>query len=104
MDQDNSQQILKAIETLGQDVHGINEAVQSLADHIDDRFKSVFTKTELLDVFDDKLGSMKGDIIHVTRQEDKKVLALVNTLRKKEILTDEEAKQIFAMEPFPNSI
>ncbi len=92
------------VHVLKEDVHGLGEAIQGLASHVDERFNQVFTKNELTDVLDDKLGTLKGDLIHLTRQEDKKVIALVHVLRKKEMLTYEEAKQIFAMDPFPNSL
>ena len=58
-------------------------------------------KVEILDGIDEKLGNLKGDLVVLTRKEDRKIVRLVEILRDKNILAQEEAKQILGMEPFP---
>ena len=54
------------------------------------------------DYLDDKLLDLRGDMVVMMRKEDEKVKLLVNLLNKKNVLSDTEAKSIFALEPFPN--
>ena len=58
-------------------------------------------KTELLDAMDDKLSDLKGDLVILMRKEDRKVANLVNLLKNKRVISEEEAKTILALEPFP---
>ena len=53
------------------------------------------------DHLDDKLADLKGDLIIIMRKEDIKIRALVEILRKKNILTKEEEKKVLTMQPFP---
>lgn len=58
-------------------------------------------KLEILDAIDDKLADLKGDLVILMRKEDKKLLGLIDLLRKKAVITDEEVKSLVKMEPFP---
>ena len=53
------------------------------------------------DYLDEKLGDLKGDIIVELRHEDKKVVALIEVLRNRNIISIDEAKNILGMKPFP---
>lgn len=59
------------------------------------------TKLDFIDKLDEKLGDLKGDLVVLMRKEDRKLTALVDVLRKKEVLTDDEATSVLALEPFP---
>lgn len=53
------------------------------------------------DTMDDKLADLKGDLIILMRKGDRKLGALVELLHKKHILTEQDARHILSLEPFP---
>jgi len=53
------------------------------------------------DYLDEKLADLRGDLVVLTRKEDAKVRTLVEILRERKVLTDDDAKRILSMEPFP---
>ncbi len=61
-------------------------------------------KLELIDAMSEKNAELRGDLIILMRKEDKKVIHLVELLKKKTILSDAEAKSILTLEPFPQLI
>ena len=84
------------------------EAIHDLATQMDIRFETVGRDITAIkatmvtkEYLDDKLSDLKGDLVVLMRKEDRKVSALVDVLRVKQVLSDEEAKRILTMEPFP---
>ena len=59
------------------------------------------TKLDFIDKMDEKFSDLKGDLVVLMRKEDRKLAALVDVLRKKELLTENEASLVLALEPFP---
>jgi len=53
------------------------------------------------DYLDDKLSDLRGDLVVLMRKEDTKLRTLVDVLKKRNIISNEDAQQILAMEPFP---
>ena len=53
------------------------------------------------DGVDDKITNLKGDLIVLMRKEDRKVITLIGLLREKQVISEEEAKSLLGMEPFP---
>ena len=53
------------------------------------------------DYLDDKLSDLRGDLTLLMRKEDTKVAMLVKILRARDVITEDDKQQIFAMEPFP---
>ena len=53
------------------------------------------------DYLDGKLADLRGDLVVLTRKEDTKLKELVEILKKKKILTDDDVKHLLTMEPFP---
>lgn len=53
------------------------------------------------DYLDDKMADLRGDLVVLIRKEDTKVKKLVDVLQKKNVLSEEEGKEILSMEPFP---
>jgi hypothetical protein len=47
------------------------------------------------------LADLRGDLVVLTRKEDTKLKELVEILKKKKILTDDDVKHLLTMEPFP---
>lgn len=58
-------------------------------------------KLDIIDKMDDKLADLRGDLVIMTRKEDKKVTALVDILETKKILTEKEAATISSLGLFP---
>lgn len=58
-------------------------------------------RDSLLDSMDIKLADLKGDLVLLMRKEDFKLLRLVELLKEKKVLSEDEVKEIFSMEPFP---
>jgi hypothetical protein len=86
----------------------ILETINEFSTHVDKRFvrieerigsmeKTMVTK----DYLDDKLADLRGDLVVLTRKEDAKLAATLNLLAQKHVISNEEAKTILAMEPFP---
>ena len=58
-------------------------------------------KADIIDSVDKKLGELGGNLISLTRKEDKKVVNLISMLKSKSNLNKEEAQKLLEMEPFP---
>jgi len=58
-------------------------------------------KEDIIDSVDKKLGELGGNLISLTRKEDKKVVSLIGVLKSKNNLNKEEAQKLLEMEPFP---
>lgn len=59
------------------------------------------TKLDLIDAMDEKNAALRGDIVVLMRGEDKKVIALIEILKKKNLLNENEAQALLALPPFP---
>ena len=58
-------------------------------------------KLEILDAVDEKILNLKADITVLMRGEDRKLSILVELLRNKEVISQEEAQSILKLQPFP---
>ena len=58
---------------------------------------SMVTKTYL----DEKLADLRGDLVVLMRKEDNKVRKLIDILKKRNVISKSDEKEILAMEPFP---
>ncbi len=47
-----------------------------------------------------RLADLRAEIVLLTRKEDRKVLRIVDLLRSKKVITDQEAAELLRMEPF----
>jgi uncharacterized protein YydD (DUF2326 family) len=68
---------------------------------VDQRFQRIESQMVTKDYLDEKMADMRGDLVVLTRKEDQKVKVLVGKLLQKGVLSDDEATEILAMEPFP---
>ena len=50
---------------------------------------------------DNKLGDLRGDLVILTRKEDRKLGVLVDELLERKVIDQDAARRIFSMEPFP---
>ncbi len=56
------------------------------------------------DYLDDKLSDLKGDLVVLMRKEDAKLCSLVDLLKNKKVISEDEAKGILTMQPFPQLV
>lgn len=61
-------------------------------------------RLDIFDRFDDRLANLKGDLVILMRKEDRKLISLIELLIDKQLITIDDAKNIFKMEPFPQLI
>ncbi len=89
-------------------IQDVLDAVVDFAGHTEKRFEKLennltaiksqmVTKTYL----DEKLSDLRGDLTILMRKEDTKLKALVEILAEKKVLSSDDAKKIFSLEPFP---
>lgn len=78
-------------------MEGINTRFGKVEARLDTIESAMVTK----DYLDEKLGDVKGDIIVEVRHEDKKLTALIEVLRSRNVISTDEAKNILGMKPFP---
>ncbi len=123
-DQPTTQDILEAINTFASSVEGRFEKIDGRFDGIDGRFDHVEGRLDHVegkldnvegrlnrieatmvtkDYLDDKLADMRGDLVVLMRKEDRKLVTLIDVLKKKQLLSDEETRRILTMEPFPQT-
>lgn len=84
------------------------EAVNEASTKSEKRFQGIEGRLDKIestmvtkDFLEDKLADLKGDIIIELRSEDRKLAALVEVLRTRQVITEDDAKQILSMKPFP---
>lgn len=53
--------------------------------------------------FDEKMTGAQNDSVVLVRKEDRKLATLVDRLRDRKVLTEEDARAIFSLEPFPQT-
>ena len=61
-------------------------------------------KLEVQDFINDKLADLKGDLVILTRKEDKKLLSLAEILYNKKVLNKKELNELTSLEPFPRVV
>ena len=82
-----------------------NELMEFLQEHmvmkgeLDLRLNKL--KLDILDGVDEKLASMKGDLVVMMRNEDKKVMLVVQKLKQKNIFSDQDVEEFVNLLPFP---
>jgi len=75
----------------------VNPALDALQGQINHIQNQMVTK----DYLDEKLLDLRGDLVISMRKEDVKLSRLVELLKAKAVLNEDEAKEILSMEPFP---
>ncbi|MFA5317924.1 MAG: hypothetical protein WC323_00395 [Patescibacteria group bacterium] len=87
------------------------EVINTFAANTENRFQGmekeiIAIKATMVtkDYLDDKLSDLKGDLVVLMRKEDAKLCGLVDLLKNKKVISEEEAKNILAMQPFPQLV
>ncbi len=52
------------------------------------------------DYLDEKLADLRGDLVVLTRKEDTKLKALINLLKRNNVISEGDAQQLLTLEPF----
>lgn len=107
MEDTSKQEILGAINEFSNRVDEKFEAVEKRFEGIDKRFEKVENKiTEMeskmvtKDYLDEKLADLRGDLVVLTRKEDKKLGKLIEILSNKQVISEQDKQELLAMEPF----
>lgn len=93
---------LKGItENTNEVVNELVEAVNDYATNTDRRLDKIEATMVTKDYLDRKMADVKGDLVVIIRDEDKKLGTAVETLAGKKVISEEDKKNILSMEPFP---
>ncbi|MFA6042083.1 MAG: hypothetical protein WCV85_02110 [Patescibacteria group bacterium] len=65
-----------------------------LKDYIDHRLGQFETRMVTKDYLDQKIGSLRGDLVVMTRRPDQKVDTLLGVLHKKHLITDTDVQRV----------
>ena len=84
-----------------QGIEGQLDRIGGRLDGVEGRLDKIESTMVTKDFLEDKLADLKGDIIIELRSEDRKLAALVGVLRTRQVITEDDAKQILSMKPFP---
>lgn len=89
-------------------IQDVLDAMAGYAESTEGRLKNIETDVTMIKsqmvtkaYLDDKLADLRGDLTLLIRKEDTKLKATVNILADKKVLSKDETKKIFSMEPFP---
>ncbi|MFA6106553.1 MAG: hypothetical protein WC745_02655 [Patescibacteria group bacterium] len=82
-------------------VNELVEAVNDYATNTDRRLDKIEATMVTKDYLDRKMADVKGDLVLMIRDEDKKLGATVETLAEKKVISEDDKKNILSMEPFP---
>ncbi len=91
----------------------ILEAINNFADATERRFEKIesdlggikatmVTRVYLNEKLDEKLGSLRGDLVLLVRKENMKLAALIDGMLNEKIISQDTANRILQMEPFPH--
>lgn len=85
----------------------ILDAMSEFAGKVEIRFDKLEVKTTKIEAtmvtkeyLDEKLADLRGDLVVLMRKEDTKLKTLIGILRQKQIISENDEKQILTMEPF----
>lgn len=83
--------------------NGLENKVDGLRGEFDE-LKRVVTQIQATmvtkDYLDEKLADLRGDLVVLMRKEDTKLKALIGLLKRKNVISEGDEKQLLTMEPF----
>ncbi len=97
MDQGTKQEFENLTEIIKGSFSEVDKRMTTLEEGLEHVKNQMVTK----DYLDEKLSDLRGDLTILMRKGDAKLLRLVELLKEKNVLSDEEVKSLLAMEPFP---
>lgn len=100
-DETTNEEILHAVKDFAEHVQGQFDDVHEQLTGIKSRLTKVEATMVTKDYLDEKLFDLKGDLVILVRKEDAKVKMLIDVLRQRKVISDQEANQILGTGPFP---
>ncbi|OGY42917.1 MAG: hypothetical protein A2Y67_03555 [Candidatus Buchananbacteria bacterium RBG_13_39_9] len=94
----------KQLDSIRTDIQQFRSVTEKRFDSVETDIKQIKSVMVTKDYLDEKLADFRGDLVVLTRKEDKKVMALVDVLKQRKLIDDADVKKIMAMEPFPQSL
>jgi len=80
------------------------EQIDQRFEQIDQRFNRIESTMVTKDYLDEKLSDLRGDLVVLIRKEDHKVVKLVEILKEKNILKEDDVNEILKLEPFARPV
>jgi len=84
-------------------VNDFSTSVDTRLDRVEGRLVKVESTMVTKDYLDEKISSLRGDLISVTRKGNDKLGAVVDTLASTRVITPHDHSRIMRMEPFPRT-
>lgn len=111
---DATQQILEAVNLFSDHVENRFSLVDKRFNEVDKRFDEVDKRFDVIeqdvssiknvmvtkDYLDEKMADLHGDLIATMHKGNNKLIALVDKLEKKKVISIKDSKTIMMMEPF----
>ena len=97
----SNEELLEVINEIFTQMDGKISQMDGKISQMDGRLTKIEATMVTKDYLDEKLADLRGDMVILTRKEDAKVRKLVDILHKRKVITQKDAEQINAMEPFP---
>jgi len=85
-------------------ISDVLEAISDFSTKNDQRLTRIESQMVTKEYLDDKLINLKADLTVVMRKEDHKLEALTRLLAAKNVISENDAKSILALEPFPQRV
>lgn len=100
IDETSKQEILSAINTFANTTEERFGKIDKRFEVIDERLDKIEGGMVTKDYLDEKLAKLKGELVLLTRKEDTKLTSLIDTLRRRQAITEQDRKHLLALEPF----
>ena len=88
-------------EKIDRETVSLSEQISGLANYMDERLTQTEARVVTKEYLDEKLADLRGDLVVLTRKEDHKVVALVELLRDRRVIPEDDARRILGMALFP---
>lgn len=102
---DEFKDIKVGFQGMKQDIDDLTEITREAFERVEERMATKEDlgklKLDLVDAMAEKNAELRGDLVVLMRKEDTKIISLVELLKKKTVITENEAKAILTLEPFP---
>ncbi len=99
-----NEEILNSVNEFATQTEKRFDGVESRIGGVESRLDKIESTMVTKDYLDEKLADLRGDLVVLMRKEDTKVKALIEILKERKVLTDEDVKKILSMEPFPQNL
>lgn len=96
-----NQDILEAVHSFATSTETRLQNIESSVSSLDNRVGHLENQMVTKEYLDEKLSDLRGDLVVLLRKEDKKVAKLIEILQNNNVISQDDAKQVLSLEPFP---